>query len=135
MCMISSTTGDLGWNGIDAGVRKFDSPAIVQITSATPYYIEGKRSEGGGGLLVVFGNEIGGNGLYTSLGKTHYQNDRTIYDMWASSGGGSINIFANIISSNINMNADGENVGAGTWIGGKGSCNAGTINTGIYVSL
>ena len=75
------------------------------------------------------------NGLYTSLGRTHYQNVGSLYDFWASSGGGSVNIFGNIISSNINMNADGENSQGGSWIGGKGSCNAGTINTGIYVSI
>ena len=75
------------------------------------------------------------NGFFTSLGRTHYQKVGGLYDFWASSGGGSVNVFANIISSNINMKADGESVGAGTWIGGKGTCNVGTINTGIYVSF
>lgn len=60
MCIICNTTGSLSWTGVPSGIRSFDNPSIMQVTATSPITIEGKRSEGGGGLLVVFGNEIVG---------------------------------------------------------------------------
>ena len=64
MCIICNTTGALGWDGVPDGIRRFDDPSIMQITATSPITIEGKRSEGGGGLLVVFGNEIVGERFF-----------------------------------------------------------------------
>lgn len=80
---------------------------------------EGGNGENGtGGLLMIYANDLYNNGDISAKGMNGGQGRKK----GGSSGGGSINIFANIIKERGNVDANGGTVGG---LGGNGSV---TIN-------
>lgn len=96
-------------------------------------YGNSSNNSGTGGLLVIYTDILVGNGIIESNGSA---SDST----WSASGGGagagSINIFANTISSDLSLQATSPNcsgVGYGG-TGGKGSITAGKIVNDSYIN-
>ena len=82
---------------------------------------EKKGSNGTGGLLILYSNELQNNGLFSAHG---YNGGEATFAAGGSSGGGSINIFYNNIVTKGSLNVSGGSVrvaGQGSWSGAGGS--------------
>ena len=93
---------------------------------------------GTGGLLIIYANTFSNNGTIVSNGKNGGYTDN--HGAGGGSGGGSINIFYNNISSFGTINANGGSGGgsknrycANAGNGGSGTKNIGSISTGSYI--
>ena len=91
----------------------------------------------GGGLLIVYGKSIIGNGTMLSQGLTYgaYDNPTNRYTACASSGGGSINVFCEETDNKMNFKCDGVGYSSYAWRGGNGTYSFGTISNGMYQSI
>lgn len=88
-----------------------------------------------GGLLVIFGKEIKGNGSYQARGGGWIYTGNGWTTNASRTGGGSINIFG-LDVSNINMNnidSKATPIDSTVFSTGDGTYNVGSISTGIYI--
>lgn len=90
-----------------------------------------------GGLLIIYGKNISGSGTVLARGGYAFAHDGpTNRDVrFASSGGGSINVFCEETDNQMKFNCDGDGYGSYQWRGGSGTYNFGTISNGLYKSI
>lgn len=89
----------------------------------------------GGGLLIIYGKIIKGNGFYQARGNGWYYTGNGYLTNASRDGGGSINIFG-LDVSDINMNnidSKATPINSSTFSTGDGTYNVGSISTGIYI--